>query len=322
MINKEVEGQKPFISVIIDAHDRKEFLKDAIESAINQSIDRSIYEIIVVKNFDDPEIDNLIAANQVISVKSSKNSLVGEDLSKGLEISRGEIISFLDDDDKFQVNKLETIFNIFQKDKEIVYYHNSQQFESVNRYMGPTYKTIKQIYDTKFLKRSLKHLISKYTTIPLVFNISSISVRKAHYIKYAEALKKLANHTDDFFFFLGLNLDGKYFFDDLPLTIYLRHDSASKAIHKLDSKVDYFERKHDIHLRGSIATDYILSLVNDSKLKNLLKAHKQFEFFSSKIYNQDMDMKLFIQCVINSRYYGLKNTMVEFYLLLKDIVKA
>jgi glycosyltransferase involved in cell wall biosynthesis len=47
----ETVNRKPYISVIITAHNRKEFLKEAIQSALNQTLERSNYEILVIKNF-------------------------------------------------------------------------------------------------------------------------------------------------------------------------------------------------------------------------------------------------------------------------------
>jgi len=40
-----------FITVIITAYNRRKFLESAIKSAINQTLPRKYYEIIVVKNF-------------------------------------------------------------------------------------------------------------------------------------------------------------------------------------------------------------------------------------------------------------------------------
>jgi len=41
----------PFISVIVTAHNRREFLLDAVNSALNQTLPKDEYEIIVVRNF-------------------------------------------------------------------------------------------------------------------------------------------------------------------------------------------------------------------------------------------------------------------------------
>jgi len=40
----------PFISVIITAHNRRELLLEAVNSALNQTLPKDEYEIIVVKN--------------------------------------------------------------------------------------------------------------------------------------------------------------------------------------------------------------------------------------------------------------------------------
>jgi glycosyltransferase involved in cell wall biosynthesis len=49
------------ISVIISAYNRKEFLKNAIRSVYNQLLDKGLYEVVVVKNFEDKDIDDYIA---------------------------------------------------------------------------------------------------------------------------------------------------------------------------------------------------------------------------------------------------------------------
>jgi glycosyltransferase involved in cell wall biosynthesis len=46
----------PFISVIITVHKRKESSLEAVDSAINQTLPKDEYEIIVVKNFKDERI--------------------------------------------------------------------------------------------------------------------------------------------------------------------------------------------------------------------------------------------------------------------------
>ncbi|EQD28177.1 cell wall biosynthesis glycosyltransferase, partial [mine drainage metagenome] len=50
-------AKQELISVIITAYQRKNYLLDALNSAVNQTLDRKYYEIIVVKNFSDSEID-------------------------------------------------------------------------------------------------------------------------------------------------------------------------------------------------------------------------------------------------------------------------
>ncbi len=113
----------PFISVVITVYNRREFLLNAIESAVNQTLDKKFYEIIVIKNFRDNTIDNYIVKNNVIGVISHNKSF-GEKFVEALNIASGDVISFLDDDDLFANNKLEVVYNKFKDHSNLCYYHN------------------------------------------------------------------------------------------------------------------------------------------------------------------------------------------------------
>lgn len=103
----------PKISVIITAHDRKEYLANAIGSVINQTVEKSNYEVIVIKNFEDEGIDDIIRKEAIISIRSEDNSKIGEDLYLGIINSHADIICFLDDDDLFTSDKLENVLKAF-----------------------------------------------------------------------------------------------------------------------------------------------------------------------------------------------------------------
>lgn len=117
-----------FISVIIVAYDRKQFILKAIQSTLNQTLPREKYEIIVIKNYEDKNIDEFVFTNRIINIISDKKSLSGK-LYEAINRASGEIILFLEDDDMFYKEKLETVLNKFENDKNLVYYHNSSVFE-------------------------------------------------------------------------------------------------------------------------------------------------------------------------------------------------
>ena len=93
----------PYISVIITAYNIKEFLLNAIKSVLKQTLEKKYYEIIVIKNFLDKDIDDLIDEKKIKHILME--GTLGEFLYKGISEANGEIISFLDDDDLF----LETV---------------------------------------------------------------------------------------------------------------------------------------------------------------------------------------------------------------------
>ena len=117
--------EEPEISVLIFAHDRKEYLKKAIVSVLNQTLDRSKYEIIVIKNFEDDAIDQLIEKNSIKSILV-ENTTYGDDIVTGIRKSKGKIISFLEDDDYYSEDKLEVVLNKFTENKKLGYFHHAE----------------------------------------------------------------------------------------------------------------------------------------------------------------------------------------------------
>ena len=116
---------EPRISVLIIAYNRKDFIYQAINSVMNQKIDPSSFEIIIVSNF----VVNIDGKFQVTNILM--DGTMGEFIYAGMMKARYEIVAFLDDDDVFEPQKLGTIINAFSSDAKICYYHNSQRYVSV-----------------------------------------------------------------------------------------------------------------------------------------------------------------------------------------------
>ena len=107
------------ISVIIPVYNTKEYLKECIDSILNQTID--LFEVIIV---DDGSTDgSLELINQYaeshsnIRVISQKNCGPGAARNIGLKISKGEYIYFIDSDDILEKNALEYCYNLASKNK-------------------------------------------------------------------------------------------------------------------------------------------------------------------------------------------------------------
>jgi Glycosyltransferases involved in cell wall biogenesis len=94
----------PYISVIITAHNRREFLLDAVNSALNQTLPEDGYKIIVVKNIS--EYDDILKNLGVKTVFSNEENQ-GADIVNALSYTEGKVICFLDDDDIWVPWKLE-----------------------------------------------------------------------------------------------------------------------------------------------------------------------------------------------------------------------
>ena len=115
---------KPRLSIIVTAYNRKEFLLEALQSAVNQTLKREKYEIICIKNFKDAKIDKYIKDNGIISILEKEKS-IGEYLYIAAKKAKSKVLVFLDDDDLFSKDKLKRVYFAFSTYK-VDFYHNSQ----------------------------------------------------------------------------------------------------------------------------------------------------------------------------------------------------
>ncbi|MGC8615393.1 MAG: glycosyltransferase family 2 protein, partial [Thermoprotei archaeon] len=89
----------PYISIIVTAYNRKKYLLSAVKSVLDQTLPRDHYEVIVIKNFRDDFIDSKLKEWGVTNLYSESVGL-GAKIYEALQVARGDVISFLDDDDE------------------------------------------------------------------------------------------------------------------------------------------------------------------------------------------------------------------------------
>ncbi|MBU1856951.1 MAG: glycosyltransferase [Verrucomicrobia bacterium] len=109
----------PTVSVIIPGRNRPAFLREAILSAINQTLPPM--EILVVDNGSDPDVREAIVRlaslyDCVRFIALSRNHGAGHARNVGLEAARGDWILFLDDDDILFSDFLERCFEALARE--------------------------------------------------------------------------------------------------------------------------------------------------------------------------------------------------------------
>ena len=236
------DDKLPYISVIITAYNRKEFLLNAIKSVLYQTLDKKYYEIIVIKNFRDENIDCFINENKIKHIVM--DGTVGEFLDKGILETNGEIISFLDDDDLFFPNKLDVIYNEFKRYNDVVYYHNNhitmdERYQKLDSNLGKS----------------------------IIFNLSSISIKKA--IFNLNNLKKINSNTDHFMYLLALESNKVIMNSKQKLTYYMFHTSTS---HVDTNDIDLFVKYRNVNLEEDIRSFIMFGeMFISRKAKNYIK---------------------------------------------------
>ncbi|WP_020168165.1 MULTISPECIES: glycosyltransferase [Methylotenera] len=108
------------ISVIIVTRDRLELLNRAMQSILSQQYE--LLEIIIIDNQSLTPLTLKISIPENVEIKIHRtNQFLSASATRncGIELSKGEYVSFLDDDDYYLQDKLSILKNAFEQSKDI-----------------------------------------------------------------------------------------------------------------------------------------------------------------------------------------------------------
>ncbi len=214
------------ISVIITAHGRKKYLKTAVQSVLVQNSSSDTIEIIVVKNFSDPDIDEFLKVNFVKNILTDEKSF-GAKLAIGIENASGTILSFLDDDDLFALNKLDFIKKIFTQNRDIVYLHNGTV--EIDENTNP-FKTVDLSEADLFIVNSNsgnKREWGKSMSIRGDWYVSCITLDGSFAKSISETLRSSSRSLDKIMYLSATGSGRKLAFTQNKLTFYRMHQSLT-----------------------------------------------------------------------------------------------
>ncbi|MEM0136052.1 MAG: glycosyltransferase family A protein [Thermoplasmatales archaeon] len=219
------------LSIVITCFNRKEFLLDAVKSAISQSISRDTYDIIVIKNFSEKKIDEFLAENAIVNVLA-ENGSTGSWFKIAANVVDTKYISFLDDDDIFHPDKVAIILSILNLYPNSDFIHNCSErrgFANLKLDFRPNRVRIIDDSSVTSFRNSLKQ--------NLYFNLSSITIRKDLITEHLDFIKE-TNHGTDIVMYAASQLsDGIRIQYDEFLTFYRVHT---------DSHANYIEQNQHI----------------------------------------------------------------------------
>lgn len=219
---------RPDISVVITAYNRKKFVADAIKSVFDQSYDASKIELIIISNFD-VDLPHPVPAG--IKVKTIKlEGTIGEFLYEGVSRAQAEIVAFLDDDDMWEPSKVHKMLSAFDGNRELIFYRNAVKYIDEN---GKPINN-KRVLDILPCKLKGFHIFRKEDLIealPVIltcggdFNLSTFACRKR--IMETTQYKKLRlieSGQDAFFFWVAVLTQGEFGIESERLTFYRVHN--------------------------------------------------------------------------------------------------
>ena len=230
----------PFISVIVTAYRRRQYLYNALLSVKAQTLPKDKYEVVVVKDFEDPQVDSLIKEMGWKSVYSDEE-YQGRMYLNGLKEAGGDIIAFLDDDDTYMPNKLEYVYNVFSQNPDVGYLQHS--FTPVGpdgstrsclareapRNLVPqnelklTWEDIEK-YKYYGVQDHVLFVLGNYRMFADK-NSTTIAVRRRLLERRKDVLAELPIAFDSFLFASALTDRVSFYFSDVPLSSWRFHGS-------------------------------------------------------------------------------------------------
>lgn len=132
----------PKFSVVIPTYNGKEYLGEAVQSVLDQTYPD--FEIIIVDDASPEEPSQVLASftdARVQYIRHVKNKGAVAARKTGVDASRGEIIAFLDQDDLFHEQKLETHLRYFlEKPETGLTYNDRFEIQGIQKVVWGIYR--------------------------------------------------------------------------------------------------------------------------------------------------------------------------------------
>jgi glycosyltransferase involved in cell wall biosynthesis len=313
-------NEDPLVSIIITNYNYGEYLKYAIDSALNQSYGN--IEVIVV---DDGSTDNSweIIANYDLKIIPvlKKNGGQASAFNEGYRVSKGDILCFLDSDDMFHINKVDVIVNYFNKlrtHEPCLYY---DLLELINKdgqklgYLKPKYaKQFDNYYDYACKYRYLPYEVS---------GTSGLSInRSLANILFPLPEKDILYFGGDIFLVYGALLFGSVKGINQALTYYRIHDNNKHRWVFIGDEAKYIGVLKDYGLRKAVDKylNYKLAFYNKKPVISFFES-----FYAIPYYFKTNDFTNLIKLPFKmmSNYVDaliLKKSLIAIYLSIKLII--
>ena len=147
----------PLISIITVCYNSEKYIKDTIESVLNQTYQN--FEYIIIDGGSTDSTLKIIKKykskfNGKLKWLSEKDKGIYDAMNKGINLANGELIGIINSDDWYHYNSLEVL--------------NSNYDEKIDIYYGNLYK-VREVENELYIKKingNKLHLIKKVMSIP------------------------------------------------------------------------------------------------------------------------------------------------------------
>lgn len=287
------------LSVIVPVFNRKDYYMQALESITNQTCVGSLVEIIIVSNILLKEgIEGKGVELKVIY--SDDESLSGKIITGVLNAS-GEVVAFLEDDDLWEIGKIDSLLRAFEGDNALDFYHNGHtyfhhQSQKWKRTSSNNIDHNKQALiflngkDVINSNRSYNLLIKNQAS----YNLSSMALRRSFIMLYLNYFENFGNDFIDGLIFLLSTIFGRKLAIENTKFTKIRLHPTNRSGLDINRGNDHYKDSFDRVIEISS------SKVINSNINQFITRIKVDGYLKSIDYSRFDLLKLFLRHIIAS----------------------
>ena len=320
---------EPLVTIILPVYNTGELLRDTFESIINQTYKN--IELIIVDDGSNEEtrliVDELGKTDRRVSVVHKENSGTCATRNIGLQIAKGEYVTFCDHDDIYTSDLIKKeVSAIQQNDYDIVVVGKKYVYENGTSKKFSVSLECKDSNESKVLFLKLIANQTASTVWNILYKKSTIDK-----LLFDETIKK---GQEDIDFNLGIveNVNSFISMDECLYLHYLRNNmSTSASLHweTLDSMNKMLNKMVDVMRKINIKDDKLIVQLQGEMLRNYVMYAIKLGINSKRFYEMVSSLNYIYVKVnpfqINSKesfvYYMLVNRKLrQLYYVIKTFV--
>lgn len=220
----------PLISVIVGAYSRRTYVASAVRSVLDQRLPREAFEVLVLKNFEDPALDRWLE-DEGVRRRFDPQQHIGRWVLGAIRDARAPIVTFLDDDDLYAPRRLERLIEVYRAHPDLGFYHNrtvviDREGIPVPPELWRTHEAALDVPEEGWYIASADKVerLPQLIQAQMDFNLSSMALRREDAVGELASILEAAQYVPDLPVFLIELLSPRgVFVDGQRLTCYRHH---------------------------------------------------------------------------------------------------
>lgn len=242
-------------SVIVPTYNYGNFVREALESLLQQNFNKKEYEIIIVDDCSTDNTEKIIEKYlkqkhskfpKIKYIQKKKNEGTAASYSAGIKVAKGEITCILDADDLWKPNKLAIIEKfLLQKDADLVF-HGSEIIDKNGKTIAKKLMIKPKFKVLENRSACIKEVIKKSFFGPL----GSTMCIKTKILKNITIPAEVGAAVDGYIFLSVILTGGKIYFINKRLSLYRSHSGSTTYALNINKAINNLNNFHFLFLHS------------------------------------------------------------------------